>query len=125
MNKNLDNPKDGALNPLPVKGIVTGNSDAVAASAGKPATSESKKSPSDFILPKWIGTDPAVLAGQQHDLLALMQRVGWFVYIMPVTATNGRTALRITISPPIEHSIGVTGTLNDQAITMDEKPVTE
>lgn len=116
---------DGESSLSSPKDIVTGNSVEEAGKSVKQNTSENGKLPANYTLPKWIGTNPEILAGQQHDLLALMQSAGWFVYIMPVTASNERTALRITISPPIEHKIGVTGALNDQVITIDNKPVTE
>lgn len=126
MDKNSEFPvTDGESSLSSQKAKLTGNSAEEAAVTEKPATSENGKSPVNSTLPKWLSTDPEILASQQHDLLALMQQAGWFVYILPVTATNGRTAVRITISPPKEHTIGVTGSISDQVITIDNKPVTE
>lgn len=115
----------GESNPSIPKDIVTGNSVEAAENAGKPATLESGKLPKDFTLPKWLGTNPEILGGQLQDILGLMQLETWFVYILPVTASNGRTAIRITISPPLPNTIGIEGPLGGQSIAINGKPVTE
>ena len=116
---------DGESNLSIPRDIVTGNSAEAAEKTEKPDTSESGKSPKDSILPKWLDTNPEILAGQLKDLLALMQKVKWFVYVTPITSKTGRVALRIVIAPPKPHTIGVSGTLADQIILVDGKPVTE
>lgn len=127
--RDSDSPMDGALSRSLPKGIVTGNSGAGAESADKPGISESGMSPKDSTLPKWLATNPEILAGQLHDLLALMQTSQWFVYLMPVTVETAiglRTALRITISPPMPVTIGAF-LLKDgnQTITINDVPVTQ
>lgn len=128
MDRNSDFPttNNGGSNPSTHAASVTGNSAKAVGRTARPATSESGKSQSACSLPRWLDTDPGILASMLKDILALMQRAKWFVYIMPITASDGsRTALRITISPPKEHVIGIEGPLYEQVITMDGKPVTE
>lgn len=122
----LPTTNSGGLNPSTHAESAIGNSVKAAERTAKPATSENGKSQSVCSLPKWLDTDPGILASMLKDILALMQQAKWFVYIMPVTASDGsRTALRITISPPKAHVIGIDGPLHEQVITMDGKPVTE
>lgn len=119
---------DGELSRLLPKDIVTGNSDEAAGKSVKPATSESEKPQNDSTLPKWLSTNPEILAGQMHDLLALMQKENWFIYLMPVTVITKkgtRTALRITIAPPMPVTIGVLQAPEGKAITINDVPVTE
>lgn len=114
----------GASNLSQVKAIVTGNSGEVAEGIVKLATSENEKLPSDSTLPKWLDTNPEILAAQLQDLLALMQKAKWFVYGLPVTVERAElSAIRITLCPPPPHKIDIQGAVNQQYITLDGKPV--
>lgn len=117
----------GGSNHLLPKGIVTGNYVVGVDQGAGQDISAVKIVRGESTLPKWLATDPEVLAGQIQDILNLMRKVGWFVYMMPVTAANDRFAIRITISLPVtQGKIGVTGNFPEQQnITIDGKPVTE
>lgn len=124
MDKNSMSRKPGGeSNTSTVRGSVTGSLEK-GTRAGKRGTSANMSGSSPSTLPNWLTTEPEILAGQFRDLLALMRRAGWFVYLVPVTGEN-RTALSVVVSPPRPHTIGVTGRDSAQIIVVDGVPVTE
>lgn len=109
----------GGLSISPKTAGNTGNS--ATGRDGGGGTSAVGKQQSNSTLPKWLYTNPEILASQVEDLLALARLAGWFVVILPVTTDNGRTAITVAMSPPLDGP--KIGTPDGKNITLDGLPV--